>query len=79
MSGRFNSLKEALIQAPILKHPDFTPSAKPFQLHTDASATGIGAVLEQSAHVISYASRALANLNRITMSSKKSVWPLYML
>ena len=48
------------MQAPILKYPDFTPSAKLFQLHTDASATGIGVILEQSAHVIAYASRALS-------------------
>ena len=48
------------MQAPILKYPDFTPSANPFQLHTDASATGIGVILEQSAHVIAYASRALS-------------------
>ena len=48
------------MQAPILKYPDFTPSAKPFQLHIDASATGIGGVLEQFVYVIAYASRALS-------------------
>ena len=41
-------------------YPDFTPSAKPFQLHTDASTTGIGVALEQSVHVIAYAGRALS-------------------
>ena len=56
----FNNLKDALIQAPILKYPDFTPLAKPFHLYTDASATGIGAVLEQSSHVVAYVSRALS-------------------
>ena len=55
----FDKLKDALIQALILKYPDFTPLAKPFHLYTDASATGIGAVLEQSSHVIVYVSRAL--------------------
>ena len=55
----FDNLKDALIQAPILKYPDFTSLAKPFHLYTDASATGIGAVLEQSSHVIAYVSRAL--------------------
>ena len=55
----FNNLKVALTQAPILKYPDFTPSAKQFHLYTDASATGIGAVLEQSGHVIAYMSRTL--------------------
>ena len=56
----FDNLKDALTQAPILKYPDFTSSAKPFHLYTDASATGIGAVLEQSNHVIAYVSRALS-------------------
>ena len=40
----FDNLKDALTQAPILKYPDFTPSAKPFHLYTDASATGIGTI-----------------------------------
>ena len=48
------------MKAPILKYPNFAPSAKPFQLHTDASATGIGVILEQSVHVIAYTSRALS-------------------
>jgi len=56
----FKQLKDALLCAPILKYPDFSSTAKPFQLYTDASATGIGAVLEQSGHVVAYASRALS-------------------
>ena len=55
----FYKLKDALIQALILKYPDFTPLAKLFHVYTDASATGIGAVLEQSSRVIAYVSRAL--------------------
>ena len=46
--------------SPILKYPDFTPFANPFCLYTDASDTGIGAVLKQSTHVIVYVSRALS-------------------
>jgi len=56
----FKQLKDALLCAPILKYPDFSPTSRPFQLYTDASATGIGAVLEQSDHVVAYASRALS-------------------
>ena len=68
------------MQDPILKHPDFTPSAKPFQLHTDASATGIGVVLEQSAPMLSHMLlEPSANLNRIIVPFKKSAWPLCML
>lgn len=55
----FEQLKYFLTHAPILKYPDFSTSAQSFQLYTDASATGIGAVLEQSGHVIAYASRTL--------------------
>ena len=47
----FEQLKYFLTHAPILKYPDFSTSAQYFQLYTDASATGIGAVLEQSGHV----------------------------
>ena len=55
----FNSLKRKLTQAPILAYPSFHQSASPFVLQTDASAVGLGAVLEQDGHVIAYASRTL--------------------
>ena len=55
----FEQLKYFLTHAPILKYPDFSTSAQSFQLYTDTSATGIGTVLEQSGHVIAYASRTL--------------------
>ena len=60
----FTLLKEALIQAPLLVYPRFNPSAPPFILQTDASAVGIGAVLEQEGHVIAYASRSLTQAER---------------
>ena len=56
----FKQLKDALLRAPILKYPNFSTAAKQFQLYTDASSTGIGAVLEQSDHVVAYTSRALS-------------------
>jgi len=55
----FSQLKSKLIQAPILAFPDFTNAAAPFLLQTDASAVGLGAVLEQGGRVIAYASRTL--------------------
>ena len=59
----FNSLKRKLTQAPILPYPSFHQSASPFVLQTDASAVGLGAVLEQDGHVIAYASSRKGSLN----------------
>ena len=56
----FGELRQKLTEAPIVQYPDFT---KPFFLYTDASLTGLGAVLAQKdgkkEHVIAYASRTL--------------------
>ena len=43
----FTRLKEHLVRAPILAYPTFHPNSKEFVLQTDASAVGLGAVLEQ--------------------------------
>ncbi len=61
----FDTLKQRLISAPVLAYPDFK---LPFILDTDASATGIGAVLSQlqdgQERVIAYASRSLSKQER---------------
>ena len=53
----FDNLKKKIMtQPPVLAYPDFS---KEFELHTDASTIGLGAVLYQDGKVIAYASRAL--------------------
>jgi hypothetical protein len=52
----FHTLKNALMTVPVLALPNFS---KPFEIETDASDKGIGAVLQQEGHHIAYISRAL--------------------
>ena len=54
-------MKQNLVQAPVLAFPSFEEGAAPFLLQTDASAVGLGAVLEQNGRVIAYASRSLTS------------------
>lgn len=57
----FKRLKECLVSAPVLSCPDFD---LPFEVHTDASSYGIGAMLTQTVngkeHPIAYMSRSLS-------------------
>ena len=69
----FEKIKEHLTSAPILTCSDFS---QPFQLETDASDTGLGAVLTQIIngrnHAIAYASRNLNSaVSRYSTSEKK--------
>nr|ABW74571.1 pol polyprotein [Boechera divaricarpa] len=52
----FNVLKNTLCEAPVLALPQFDKS---FEIETDASGDGIGAVLLQEGHLIAYISRNL--------------------
>ena len=77
----FNALKVALVNAPVLAFPDVSPEAEPFILDTDASETGIGAVLSQRGadgleHVIAYASRSLTKCERNYCTTRKEMLAL---
>ena len=71
----FDTLRRALTSSPILAFPN---PEKPFILDTDASDTGIGAVLSQEVqdgreHVIAYASRVLSKPERRYCVTRKEL------
>ena len=57
----FQTLKKALVTAPVLALPDFS---KVFVIETDACDVGIGTVLMQDSHPLAYVSRALGPKNQ---------------
>lgn len=67
----FDRLKAALSTPPVLGYADFS---KPFDLHTDASGQGLGAILYQDGKVIAYASHSLASLSATTRPTSSNFW-----
>lgn len=57
----FETLKTALVNAPVLALPDFS---RQFTIETNASDHGMGAVLMQDGHPISYLSKAFCDKNK---------------
>ena len=76
-SKAFESLKQKMVKAPVLAHPDFSQG---FILDTDASDLAIGAVLSQKIEgqerVIAYASRTLTKSERRYCVTRKELLAL---
>lgn len=69
----FINLKGALVTAPVLAIQDFS---KIFEVETDASTVGIGAVLMQEAHPIAYISRTLGPKSQLLLVYEKELLAL---
>jgi hypothetical protein len=63
------TLKQALVSAPVLALPNFS---KPFVIETDATEAGVGAVLMQEGHPLTFLSKALGPKSRGYPHVKKS-------
>ncbi|GFY11941.1 retrovirus-related Pol polyprotein from transposon gypsy [Trichonephila clavipes] len=72
-----DAVKAAITKAPVLKFPDFK---KPFELFTDASSIGVGAVLNQEQRPVVFASRTLSAAESNNMVTERDflavVWAL---
>jgi len=64
----FNLLKTALVNAPVLGIPNF---AKQFVIETDDSDIGMGVVLMQDGHPISFLSKAFCSRNQALSTYEK--------
>ncbi|GFU58170.1 retrovirus-related Pol polyprotein from transposon 297 [Trichonephila clavipes] len=73
----FDQIKRTLTEAPILQLPNFSEQ---FNLFTDASGVGIGAVLQQNQKPIAFASRTLNKAERNYTVTKREclavIWAL---
>lgn len=72
----FQALKDALVTAPVLALLDFK---KKFDIETDASDKGIGAVLMQEGHPVAYLSKSLGPCTQglSTHHMRRKAWQLF--
>jgi hypothetical protein len=67
-AASFSALKSTLVSVPVLALLDFS---KPFHLQTDASDFGVGALLLQDGHPITFVSKALGPRTRALSTYEK--------
>ncbi|GKA15840.1 C2H2 and C2HC zinc fingers superfamily protein, putative isoform 1 [Tanacetum coccineum] len=71
----FNQLKEAMINTPVLRLPDFT---LPFTVETDACNVGVGAVLMQQGKPIAFLSKGLSKKNQMLSTYEEELLAVVM-
>jgi hypothetical protein len=71
----FQTLKQALISAPVLALPDFS---QPFVIKTDTCQLGMGAVLMQQNHPTAYLGKALSPRNQTLSTYEKECMAILM-
>jgi hypothetical protein len=74
-ASAFQALKTALSSALVLALPDFN---LPFHVETDASGTGVGAVLQQNEHHLAFISKALSPRNQGLSTNEKECLAILM-
>jgi hypothetical protein len=75
MNVAFQELKTTLVQAPVLALPDFR---RPFIVETDACQYGVGVVLMQQGHPITYLSKSLCPHNQSLSTYEKECLAILM-
>ena len=70
-AAAFQSLKQALMSAPVLRLPDFKQT---FTIETDAFGGDIGAVLLQNGHPITYISKAMGPKYKLLSAYEKEFY-----
>ena len=68
-------LKQSMVTAPVLALPQFNKS---FTVETDASETGLGAVLMQDSHPIAFLSQTLSPRNAALSTYEKECLAILM-
>ncbi|XP_074298103.1 uncharacterized protein LOC141628919 [Silene latifolia] len=74
-TAAFKSLQAAMVKAPVLALPNFSEQ---FEVETDASGKGIGAVLSQKGHPIAFISKALSERHLALSTYEKELLAVIM-